>query len=241
MAGEEEVRVVARGGSPDRRRRGRAAAIAAAVLGALVVGVLAGRLTAPDDTARPPAGPSVREPGPTRSVDGVPVGYARTREGAAAALLNYGVVLSRLLLEPPAERRVALRVLGTPDFAATTERTLARAREAAEQGPLGPALRGEATAVYRGGPLGYRVTRFNPDEAVVDTWAFGLAATTSGLAPRMAFQTTTTTLVWRDGDWKLAASDSRPGPAPSVDPDQHVSGRAFVEGVGQLRELRYAP
>lgn len=241
MADPDQVRVVASAPGDGGRRFSVAAVLV--IVAALLLGVLIGRLSAPDDerpgTPRASGGDS--RTGPTRSIDGVPVGYARTREGAVAALLNYGVVVSRLLLEPAAERQAALRVLGTAEFAERTERQLARAREAAEQGPLGAALRGEATAVYRAGPLGYRVTRFSRGEAVVDTWAYGIVATTSGLEPRMTFQSTTSTLAWHDGDWKLAASDSRPGPAPRVDADEQISGQAFIDGVGRLRELRYAP
>jgi len=242
MAEPDDVRVVASASGGGGGRRISVVAVLG-VVAALLAGLLIGRLTAPDDDGglRPPATGGDTRVGPARSIDGVPVGYARTREGAVAALLNYGVVVSRLLLEPPAERQAALRALGTPEFAQRTERQLARARQAAEQGPLGAALRGQATAVYRAGPLGFRARRFTEDEAVIDTWAYGIVATTNGLDPRMTFQTTTSTLVWRDGDWKLANSDSRPGPAPSVDPDEQVSGRAFVDGVGRLRQPRYAP
>jgi len=242
---DDGIRVVARGGEDGRRRRGGpSVGVVLAVVAALVVGGLVGRLTAPDGpspaTPSPPSGGQAGV-GPARVQAGVPVGYARSEEGAAAALLNYSVVLARLVLESPAERRGALRVLATPEFAQRTATQLDRARSAAEQGPLGAALRGEGTAVFRGGPLGFRVVNAARDEATVDTWAFGLVAATSGLEPRMIFQTSTSTLRWVDGDWKLAATRSRPGPAPAVDEDAQVSGRAFVDSVGRLRELRYAP
>lgn len=237
------IRVHARGGTDGSRGRPTVGFVLA-VVAALIVGGLVGRLTAPNDrdapAPRPPSGGQAGV-GPAREQAGVPVGYARSEEGAAAALLNYSVVLARLVLEPPAERQAALRLLATPEFAQRTATQLDRARAAAEQGPLGAALRGEGTAVFRGGPLGFRVVKATRDEAAVDTWAFGLVAATSGLEPRMTFQTSTSTLRWVDGDWKLAASRSRPGPAPAVDEDAQVSGRAFVDSVGRLRELRYAP
>lgn len=215
--------------------------IVVGIVAALVVGLIVGRATAPDaPSTERPATPNAAGTGPTREQAGVPVGYARSSQGAAAALLNYSVVLSRLLLEPPERRGAALDVLATPEFATETARQLQRARTAAEQGPLGPALRGDGTAIYRGGPLGFRVVRFSREEAVVDTWAFGVVAADPGLDPQMTFQTATSTLVWRNGDWKLAASRSRPGPAPRVT-GPRVSGRAFVDGAGRLRELRYAP
>jgi len=234
------VRVLARGGGDPRGGR-LWLPVAVGLVAALVAGLLIGRITAPNDE-RPPDRGATRapSPGPTREQAAVPVGYARTSDGAAAALLNYSVVLSRLLLEPPDRRSAALDVLASPEFATDTTRQLQRARAAAEAGPLGTALRGEGTAVYRGGPLGFRVVRFSRDEAVVDTWAFGIAAADPGLDPQMTFQTATSTLVWRNGDWKLAASRSRPGPTPRVTGPK-VSGRAFVDGAGRLRELRYAP
>lgn len=237
---DERVRLLASSGhGPSGGRRW--APIVLGVVAALVVGLLVGRASAPDDPASDkPLTPGAAGPGPAREQAGVPVGYPRSSQGAVAALLNYSVVLSRLLLEAPERRNAALDVLATPDFATDTARQLQRARAAAERGPLGPALRGDGTAVYRGGPLGFRVVRFSRDEAVVDTWAFGVVAADPGLDPQMTFQTSTSTLVWRDGDWKLAASRSRPGPAPRVS-GPRVTGQAFVAGAGRLRELRYAP
>lgn len=237
------VRVVA--GRPDGPRGGLSIGVVLAVVAALVLGGIVGRLTASDDESSSPSPPVSRAPatqvGPARVQAGVPVGYERSEQGAAAALLNYSGVLARLVLDEPGQRRAALEVLGTDAFAERTAGQQQRARRAAEAGPLGAALRGEGTAVFRGGPLGFRVSRYGDDEAVIETWAFGLVAATSGLDPRMTFQTSTSTLVWQDGDWKLSDSQSRPGPAPAMDTDQQVSGRAFVDSVGQLQELRYAP
>lgn len=156
-------------------------------------------------------------------------------------MLNHSVVLApRLVLESEAQRDRALGVLGTEAFANCTRAQLQRARRAAESGPLAPALRGQATAVYRGGPLGFRVTDFDQDAAPVEWWAFGVAAADEGLDPQMTFQTATTRLVWQDGDWKLDSTRTRPGPVPRVS-GTATSGRAFVDGVGQLKELRYGP
>lgn len=244
MARQDGLRVVARGGpAPSRRTLTRTVAIVVA----LVVGGLIGRASAPDrggqTTTAPvvPAPPVVAGPGPSRARAGVPVGYARSREGAAAALLNYSVVLSRLLLEEPATRDRALAVLGTARFAAGMRGQLTRARAAADRGPLATTLDGQATAVYRGGPLGYRLSSYSAERAVVETWAFGLIATSDGVGPSMSFQSATSTLIWQDGDWKLERSESRPGPTPTLTGEESVTGRAFVDGVGAMRELRYAP
>jgi hypothetical protein len=239
---DDDVRLVA---STPRRSggRGRGAALALAVAAALVVGLLIGRLTAPADDKSEPAAPSRdggAAVGPVRAVDGVPVGYARSRDGATAALLNYSVVLSRLLLDPPERRRAALEAMGIQAFVATTADQLDRARRAADQGPLGAGLRAGATTLYRGAPVGYRVVRYSDQEAVIETWAFGLVANTTGLGPQMTFQTATSTLRFEDGDWKLAASTSRPGPTPRVTGDVSAP-RDFVDAIGPLKGLRFAP
>lgn len=241
MGDEEDVRVVASAPDGGDGRRVPALAVLGVVV-ALLVGLLVGRLTAPDNnegTATAPPGPGTAV-GPARSVDGVPVGYARSQDGATAALLNYSVVLSRLLLDPPERRQTALEAMGTAEFAAETVRRLDRARRAADEGPLGQGLRAGATTLYRGAPLGYRVVRFSAREAVIETWAFGLVANTRGLGPQMTFQTATSTLRWQGGDWKLAASNSRPGPTPAVDADT-TGPSDFVDGIGRLKGLRYAP
>lgn len=234
-----DVRVVASGGpSPRRGASWRPAALA--TLAALIVGLVVGRTTAPDDTT---VAPSRRAPevssAPTGQRAGVPTGYPRTAQGATAALLNDSVVLSRLLLESPERRRAALGAFATPRYAAQLEPRLARARASAEASPLGPALSGQGTAIYRGAPLGYRVTAFTPEEAWIETWAFGLVSTDT-VAPVMTFQTATSTMRWQDGDWKLAGSTTQPGPTPRVS-GATTTGRSFVGGAGRLRELRYAP
>lgn len=233
-----DVRMVASGhGSAPHRRL--TVGVALAVVVALLVGLAIGRLTAPngDGGQRAPAA----RVGPTASRDGVPVGYQHSRGGATAALLNYSVVLSRLLLDPPARRTKALHVLGTDQFVRTTAQRLTHARQALDQGPLGQGLDRGADTLYRGGPLGYRVLRYDGDTAVIGTWAFGLVANTAGFGPQMTFQTSTSTLRWQDGDWKLAGSSSRPGPAPHVDESQIVGAGAFVKAIGRLQQLRYAP
>ena len=234
-----DVRVVASGGPSPRRSAAWLPAVLA-TLAALIIGLVVGRATAPDHTTAAPSPRAQDAPsGPSAQRAGVPVGYPRTAHGATAALLNDSVVLSRLLLESPKRRRAALGAFATPGYAAQLEPRLARARAAAEASPLGPALRRQGTAIYRGAPLGYRVTAFTPEEARIETWAFGLVATDT-VAPVMTFQTATSTMRWQDGDWKLAASDTQPGPTPRVS-GATTTGRSFVGGAGRLRELRYAP
>jgi len=168
------------------------------------------------------------------------VGYSRTRDGAAAALVNYSVVLSGMVFKPEAQRAAALRVMGTSGFAADAAARLRRARTAAASTPIGRGLRHGARTVYRGAPIGYRVVRYSQDEAVIETWAFGVVANDAGLGPQMSFQTSTSTLRWTQGDWKLAASTSVTGPSPAVS-GSPGSSAGFVALLSRLQGLRYAP
>src|SRR3954466_7919621 len=81
---------------------------------ALLVSFVLGRATAPSNSRQ--VGPM--GPGPARSVAGVPVGFAHTRAGGVAALLNYGASLGdpRVLLDAR-RRRQGLSLVATRSYA----------------------------------------------------------------------------------------------------------------------------
>lgn len=111
---DPELRVVA--ASRRSGRSGLTVGAALSVLLALIVGLVVGRATRPShDSPRSPR--SASDTGPARSVSGVPLGYARTREGAVAAALSYGVVSARADFLNPSRRAAVLRLIATPVFA----------------------------------------------------------------------------------------------------------------------------
>jgi hypothetical protein len=226
-----------------RERRSRVPAAVALVI-ALVAAALIGRATSPRADAppvpRPAPGPEPRGLGATRMVAGVPVGYARTREGAVAAMAAYGRVLAdpRVQLDDRRRRQVA-QAVGTARYARALEggqTGLAALRD----GPVGQALRPGARAVFLAVPVAYRTLSFDTTRTVIVSWGVAIAASDTGIQPRAGWETTTTTAIWQHGDWKVdrVASTSGPSPAGTAAPSQAAS---FIDGLAGMRALRHVP
>lgn len=237
----DEVRVVASGSGG--RRRGASTGTVLAVIAALVVGLLIGRLTDNGDNDSQPAPKRGQDVGPTRSVKGVPVGYAHTREGAVAALLNYGAVLSdpNVLLNA-ARRSQVLQLIATPRYAATFRGQGATALDAVKRSPLGRGLTNGARTIYFGAPISYRVQSYDGTTATVMGWGVSVVGNDQGLEPQATWGTTITTAKWRAGDWKVDAVRGVPGPVPKQAGGQPPSdAAAFLRRLGQARGLQHAP
>lgn len=189
------------------RRRGLLAAGAVASLLLLAAGLYIGRTTAPDapvDGA--PAGP-----GPTRLVEGVAVGYARSQQGAVAAAANYTTVLGdKRNLDPGFGQRV-YPVFALPDV---VDELLQRSRDFAARHGGATGLAADPRLVLRAAPVGYRLERYTPDEAVIAVWAVVAAAGTAELPLATTWGTEQLTLRWVDEDWRIAAITRASGPTP---------------------------
>jgi hypothetical protein len=221
------------------RRRSRTAILVAAGT-ALVVAAAVGRLTAPRPEAAAPQIRTLPVPLARSIAAGVPVGYARTRAGAVAAMAAYGQVLAdpRVQLDDRRRRLVATAV-GTDHYAqglAEAEPVFAARRSSA----VGQALRAGARSVFLGLPIAYRVMSYDGSRAVIKSWGVAVAASDTGIQPRAGWGTTTTTAVWHDGDWKVDQVHSQPGPVPAATgtPSQASS---FIEALAGMRTLHHAP
>jgi hypothetical protein len=226
-----------------RERRSRVPAAVALVL-ALVAAALIGRVTAPRADAppvpRPAPGPEARGLGATRMVAGVPVGYARTREGAVAAMAAYGHALADPRIQLDDRRRDAVATaVGTERYAKSLQDAQAvfASRRA---GPVGQALRPGARAVFLAVPIAYRMLSYDDSTAVIKSWGVAITASDTGLSPQASWGTTTTTAVWERGDWKVDEVSSKPGPTPAG-ADAPSTALAFVDALGGLRTFRHAP
>jgi hypothetical protein len=206
------------------RRRLRYALVAALVAGAVAV-IWLGRPPPPlrrplAVQAAPALADSARitgDVGPVRWVDGVPVGWAPTRQGAVAAAAAYGRVLSsRWFLTDAARRDRALTLMAAPGSLAALQTAQGGLAKAVASGPFGVGLgeRGVASVLTMG-YLGYQLDAYREhDVARVALWAVVVAGNNANLPPQALWATSTLTLRRVDNDWKLEGAQTVPGPVP---------------------------
>ena len=177
--------------------------------------------------------------GPTRTVDGIPVGYERSREGAVAAALNYDQVLSEPAFVIDRRRREQiLAAVATDEFAGRFEQG---AFEKLARSPLYRGVSAGERTVWTGAPLGYRIERYTDEEAVVFTWGVAVVGS-SGAEPEALFSSGEARVRWHAGDWKLAGGTDAAGPVPALPEDARTSsGSEFSRRLNALKGLRYAP
>lgn len=239
----DQVRILAGDDGGPIRRRPPVAPLAAAAV-ALILGLLIGRATGPEDhNARPPGEPAPRADGqPSRRVGTVPVGYPHTRAGAVAATLNAGAVLGdpRVLLDP-ARRTRALGLIATDRYAKTFTGPGAAALDRARHEPLGRGLAQGARTISLTSPLAYHVTSYSEDTARVMSWGVAVVGNDQGLAPSESWATTRTTLRWQAGDWKIDAASSADGPTPGLGGQRPTDAGGFISGLAASQGVHHAP
>ena len=174
-------------------------------------------------------------PEPVQSLDGIPVGFARTPRGAVAACLNYLAALERALL--PGNPWSWAQVVRTLTAQPLRARALAgQAGSAQVQGQLA-----SARVFYLASwPLGYRLMSYARASARVTVWTLGAMARPDGSVPA-TFSTTGCQLDWTGEDWKVAGASAAPGPTPpnAASSGAHVS--AFVRAASSFTTVRDVP
>lgn len=207
---------------------------------AILVGFAVGRAS---ETPDPPPGSAPSAPGPQDVRLGVPTRFARSPEGAVAALLSHGAVLSdpRVLLD--ARRRAqVLSVVATPRYAASFAGRSAAGLEAAQQGPLGRSLAEGAQTLYLASPIAYRLVSYSPQQAVVEGWGVAVVGAAKGVKPVATWGKTLTTARWHDGDWRIEAVESKDGPVPALAAGQRPApATEFFSRLNGLRRVRHVP
>jgi hypothetical protein len=228
------ARPTRRAGNP----RPRGAALALAALLVLLAGLLIGRASDPSEGA-------VEAPvssGPTRVQNGVPVGHARTREGAAAAVASYQRAFADPAILQPGVMRRRLEVVASPDYVQTMLAANSPGRQRLARGPIGQGIRHGIQTLYVGVPIGYRLESFSTRRARVLTWGFTLLGNAAAVAPRAYFGLTHTNLVWQGGDWKIAGTEASFGPTPKPQtPPGPVGGYDVMRLARELRSYGATP
>lgn len=199
--------------------------------GALAIGLLAGlALGGSDDEAAEPAGP-----GPTKTVQGVPVGYERTREGAVAAATRYSQLISGLTLAGANARDLAIELLSSD---AGRDDIQAKARAAFDVIDKGLGLPDASQqVVLRSAAVGYKVVEFSQASATVEVWTVDVVGKDGAVPPQAGWGVSTLALTWELGDWKLASFPTQvPGPSPALQ-----GAASPVEELPRVRELEEIP
>jgi hypothetical protein len=200
---------------------------------------------APTVTAgTPEANPAAsRTAGPRKVVDGVGVGWARTRKGALGAATSYAMVLSGDLLFDNVRRDKALAVLAAPEARAGLQRAWAETVPVLRRQLRLPATGPVADKVVLWtSPLGYSIKRSDDAAARIAIWTTSFAGSTTGIPVVVGYGVTTIDLKWVGGDWKQVRATTRPAPIP-LPPDNEVpsAASAFVQQTRTFKGYSYAP
>jgi hypothetical protein len=220
-----------------------AVAVAGFVAGA--VAVSAGR--APE--SRPPSRtPSIQpgdvagDAGPRAVEAGVPVGYARTGPGAAAAATAYLTVAAEqvLLMEGPAREAALARML-VPGASAQTRAMVGGDAALLERVRKASSASGAPRAVLRNLPVAYRVDAFSEARARVSVWAAAVWSIAGVGGPGEAWTTTVVELEWVDEDWRLWSLTSREGPTPATTSGPVAGTDELIGALAGFSSYRYDP
>ncbi len=216
----------------------RRALLIAAVL---VLGLLAGRLSASGDPSPPPPDPG--HPGPTRQGSGgVGVGYAHTRQGALAANANYQQAFADTAILRPGELRRRVEAVATPTYAPQMVAANAPGAKRLAAGTLGVGVREKVPTAYLGVPVSYRLVSYSPERAVIETWGFTVLGNATTAEPAAYFGTSRTALTWSEDDWKIAATRAAFGPTPRLgSPREGGEGFEVVDVLEQMERYAVAP
>jgi hypothetical protein len=149
----------------------------------------------------------------------------RPSAGAVAAAANYLQLIDGS--GPEADRMAGLRAVTTAPF---TARALAAvpvvARLRARVSAAGP-------AVIEGWSLGWRVSSSTSTHAQVQIWTMGIVVGPAAfVAPD--WSTTTCTLVWSDGAWRVAAALTAAGPTPPGPDSSRSQATAFARAASRF-------
>jgi hypothetical protein len=227
------------GSRDDQAPRGIAARVLFTVL-VFIVGVLVGRASVAANA--PDAAGSQGGKSPTRTVDGVRIGFPRTRSGAAAAVASYQRAFADAAILRASVLRRRIEVVASPDYAQAMLFANSPGRERLAQGAIGLGVEHGIQTLYVGVPIGYRVESFSPRRARILTWGFTLLGNASAVPARAYFGLTHTDLVWLGGEWRIARTEASFGPTPRLQtPPGPVDGYNVVRLAKELRSYELAP
>ncbi len=196
----------------------------------LLAGIWIGRELAPDADERLPRSTPTQLPTESRAVNGVPVGYLRTKQGAVQAATNFTRVMAAV--SDDADAYVA-----AADTMAASE-WAAEARRLAHNGLEFFRERYGTGGSFTFAPVRYRLVSYSDTEATVGVWGVTVASGPKIQGIEESWLTGTLDLVWVSGDWRLAGQTSVTGPTPEL---LQATESVAAAGLDQFEEYENAP
>lgn len=170
----------------------------------------------------------------------MPVGYARTEQGAVAAAAQYVTAFDGVRGVIEEERAAVLDVIAADD---ARERLAEAMRPGSdmvvETYGLTPEVVRDPGFVARTVPAGYELVDYSDDQAVVRVWGTAMFFAEGREALSGSWSTDRLTLRWERGDWRLVSRDSAQGPAPPDTPTPALPGAG--ERINAFEKFVYVP
>ena len=209
------------------------------LLGALALGLLIGRASAPSGAQRAAA---VAPAGAARTQAGVPVGFPHTPAGAAEAVAAYQRAFASAAILRPGVLRARIEAVASPDYVEAMLAANSPGERRIAAGPVGQGARAGLRTLYAAVPIGYRIESYSPARACLLTWGFTLLGNDSAVEPAAYFGLTRTELVWSAGRWRIAETRAGFGPTPRLaTPPGPLAGYRVVNLATELKSYELAP
>lgn len=167
----------------------------------------------PQGSATSTSLPSAVEPGPTERIEGMPAGFARSEDGAAAAGSAFATIADDLLAMDPLAIEDAIRQIAT----VSASDDLAERMVGNVQGLRQALASGTGPLQYWAAALAVRVEEYDDGRARVAVWNVGVLSREQIAPPQAGWVITTFELVWERGDWRVESVDDVAGPVPIID------------------------
>ncbi len=189
------------------------------ITGFALRGLVSGDRTTTEPTAAEDA-PGIDDPGPWSVANGIPIGFARSTEGAVAAAVSY-VSTGQLLIDAaPTAIPDLVRVYASAD---TADQQIADILEQLDalQGTLSG---GSGRARYMQAVVATRIESSSEQQCRVSLWSVGVLWRNGAAEPQAGWTTSTLDLVWEADTWRVWSESTVSGPTPAPNGDAPVSG-----------------
>lgn len=181
-------------------------------------------------------------PGPSSHDGIVPVGFAHSEAGAAAAANAYFATLQRLVSSDHAAREAALRRMAASSASEVVDGGLAVLRAVDAFLADAPTQHPEAEVFLKEIPVAYRVeTAAGAPEAQVDVWSVAVFLVEGRTEATEVWSTNSVGLVWETGDWRVAWWVRASGPVPAAPREAATPTDEVLRTVAGWKGFRHAP